>query len=334
MEHKTSGPATAKIVIAFTAIYLIWGTTYLAMRIAVETIPPFTVGASRFLVAGGLTLLFLRMRGVQNPTLKQWKNSAFIGCLLVVGGNGLVMWAVQRIPSGIAALVVATMPLWMTLFDWLFYKGPRPTVRVVIGLGLGFVGIVFLMRPDQVLAGHNELHLPSMIALFLAPIFWSIGSLHSRLVELPKNIFMTTALESLGGGFVLMLLCIGMNEPSRLDITGISTQSILATLYLAVFGSLLALTAYSWLLKNVSVARVSTYTFINPVIAVVLGWLILSEELIWQTTVAVLLIVFAVVLIVTKKQPRSQPVKDEQPNQDELSNEPTIREEKLVEVGT
>jgi drug/metabolite transporter (DMT)-like permease len=125
-----------------------------------------------------------------------------------------------------------------------------------------------------------------------------------------------------------------MNEPSRLDITGISTQSLLATLYLAVFGSLLALTAYSWLLKNVSVARVSTYTFINPVIAVVLGWLILSEELIWQTTVAVLLIVFAVVLIVTKKQPRSQPVKDEQPNQDELSNEPTIREEKLVEVGT
>ena len=145
MENKTASPPLAKILIAFAAIYLIWGTTYLAMRVAVQTIPPFTIGASRFLLAGTFTLLFLRMRGVPKPTLKHWRNSAFIGCLLMVGGNGLVMWAVQEIPSGIAALVVATMPLWMTLFDWMFYKGPRPTLRIVIGLGLGFVGI----RPGQ-----------------------------------------------------------------------------------------------------------------------------------------------------------------------------------------
>ena len=333
MEYKNSGPSTARIVIAFAAIYLIWGTTYLAMRVAVQTIPPFTVGASRFLVAGGLTLLFLRMRGVPSPSLKQWKNSALIGCLLMVGGTGLVMWAVQEIPSGIAALVVATMPLWMTLIDWLFYNGPRPTTRIVVGFGLGFIGINFLMRPDQVFNGRFDLHLPSMIALFLAPIFWSIGSLQSRRIELPKNVFMATALESLGGGFVFMLLCIGMNEPARIDFAGISTKSILATFYLALFGSLLALTAYCWLLKHVSVARVSTYTFINPVIAVILGWLILGEKVTWQTNVAVLLIVFAVILIVTKKEVRREPVEPDQPDGKVQVNEGSDNERKLVEAG-
>lgn len=333
MEYKNSRASTLQLLIAFAAIYLIWGTTYLAMRVAVQTIPPFTVGALRFLVAGGLTLLFLRLRGAPNPTLRQWKNSALIGCLLMVGGNGLVMWAVQKVPSGVAALVVATMPLWMTLFDWLFYRGPRPTIRVVFGLGLGFVGIIFLVRPDQVLAGEFDLHLPSMVALFLAPLFWSIGSLQSRQVDLPKNAFMTTALESLGGGFVMMMLCIGMNEPSRLDVSGISIQSILATLYLAFFGSLLALTSYSWLLKNVSVARVSTYTFVNPVIAVVLGWLVLNEKVTWQTTVAVILIVFAVVLIVMKKQIRDPSPEPVQQELGPVAEEPNVDTKKLAEAG-
>ncbi len=303
------------------------------MRIAVETIPPFTVGASRFLLAGGLTLLFLRLRGVPNPSLKQWRNSAIIGCLLMVGGNGLVMWAVQKIPSGIAALVVATMPLWMTLFDWLFYHGPRPTMKTVVGMGLGFTGIVFLLRPDQVFAGQNSLHLPSMIALFLAPIFWSIGSLQSRRIDLPSNVFMATALESLGGGMVLMFLCLGMNEPARYDFNAISFRSIVATFYLAVFGSLLALTAYSWLLKHVSVARVSTYTFINPVIAVILGWLILAEEVTWQTTVAVLLIVLAVVLIITKQQTVRLSAESEPPNSNPMIGQGPVKEEDLVEAG-
>ena len=333
MEYKNHVSSSARIIIAFAAIYLIWGTTYLAMRVAVETIPPFTVGASRFLVAGGLTLLFLRLRGVPNPNLKQWKNSAIIGCLLMVGGNGLVMWAVQEIPSGIAALVVATMPLWMTLFDWLFYKGPRPTTRIVIGFSMGFFGIVVLLRPDQVINGQFDLHLPSMIALFMAPIFWSIGSLQSRRIDLPRNVFMATALESIGGGLVMVLLCIGMKEPTRIEIAEISMRSILATMYLAFFGSLLALTAYSWLLKQVSVARVSTYTFVNPVIAMILGWLILKETVTWQTSVAVLLIVFAVVLIVTKKQRHRNPIKPEQQDAEVPFDERSLRDENLVEVG-
>jgi drug/metabolite transporter (DMT)-like permease len=220
----------------------------------------------------------------------------------MVGGNGLVMWAIKEIPSGVAALVIATIPLWMTLFEWMFYRGPRPTLRVICGLAMGITGIVFLLKPDQLLAGTEGLHWPSMGALFLAPIFWSIGSLQSRHVELPPNIFMTTAAESICGGIVLLLLSIGLGETTRMNLGQISARSVLATIYLAIFCSLFTLTAYSWLLKNVSVARVSTYMFVNPVIAVFLGWMVLSEEVSWETIVAVVLVVSAVVLIVMRKQ--------------------------------
>lgn len=273
------------------------------MRIAVETIPPFTVAGSRFLMSGGVVFTFLRLRGMGWPTLGQWKSAALIGCLLMVGGNGLVMWAVQEIPSGIAALVVATMPLWMTLFDWLFFHGPKPTRQIVVGLVLGLVGIVFLIGPADIMAGKEHLHLPSMLILLLAPIFWSIGSLLMRRVDLPRNVFMSTAMQAICGGCVLILLSLAFGEPSRLDVANISARSIGATVYLALFGSLLALTAYSWLLQHVNASRVSTYTFVNPVIAVVLGWLILDERMTWQTLVAVVLIVASVVLIVMRPKP-------------------------------
>ncbi|QDS96680.1 putative inner membrane transporter YedA [Roseimaritima multifibrata] len=300
--NKDSGATTLQVVIAFAAVYLIWGTTYLAMRIAVESIPPFMISAGRFLVAGTLTYSVLRMRGVPAPSLGQWKSAALIGCLLMVGGNGLVMWAVQRVPSGVAALVVATMPLWMTLFEWLFYRGPRPSVRVAAGLLMGFIGIVFLLKPERLLAGAEGLHLPSMFALMMAPVFWSIGSLHSRKANLPKNIFMATALESICGGVVLLVFSLLGREWLHFDWREVSARSAVATVYLALFGSLIAFTAYCWLLKNVNVTRVSTYTFVNPVIAVFLGWLILGEEITWETTVAVVLIVCGVMLIVMRKR--------------------------------
>lgn len=305
MLKKHTPPATSLILVAFAAIYLIWGTTYLAMRIAVETIPPFAVAGSRFLMAGLLVLGFLRLKGHPWPSFSNWKAAALIGCFLMVGGNGLVMWAVQKIPSGVAALVVATMPLWMTLFDWLFYRGPKPSIRVVAGLMLGLVGIVFLIGPSKVMAGEQGLHLPSLLILFLAPVFWSFGSLQMRYVDLPKNVFMATALEAICGGFVLVLLSIGFGEFARLNVASISFRSAGATVYLAIFGSLLALTAYSWLLQHVAPSRVATYTFVNPVIAVFLGWLILSEPISVETLVAVVLIVAGVILIVMRKKPAS-----------------------------
>ncbi len=271
------------------------------MRIAVETIPPLTVASSRFLLAGICTFVYLKFRGVPWPTLSNWKSAALIGCLLMVGGNGTVMVALQRIPSGIAALIVATTPLSMTVFDWLFYKGPKPTARVIAGLLMGTAGIGLLMSPDDLLSSGESLHLPSMLLVVLATMSWSLGSLQSRHVDLPKNIFMTTALETISGGFVLMLLSIAFGEPGRLMAGNVSAISLMATVYLAVFGSLLALTAYSWLLKHVNAARVSTNTFVNPVIAVFLGWLVLSEPISLRTVAAVVLIVIAVVLIVLRQ---------------------------------
>ena len=302
MLISKSEPSTGRLLVAFATIYIIWGTTYLAMRIAVETIPPFTVASTRFLVAGICTMFYLKLTGVPWPSLTHWRSAALIGCLLLVGGNGLVMVAIQKIPSGIAALIVATTPLWMTIFDWLFYQGPRPTGRVIAGLVMGVAGIAMLLSPDDLWSGDQSLHLPSMLLVIAATFSWSIGSLQSRRVSLPNYIFMTTALESICGGFVLLLLSFAFREPSRLIAGNISVNSMLATVYLAIFGCLIALSAYSWLLKRVSAARVSTTAFVNPVIAVFLGWLILSEPITTRTISAVVLIVIAVVLIVFRKQ--------------------------------
>lgn len=290
-----------RLVLAFAAIYVIWGTTYLAMRIAVDTIPPFAIAGSRFLVAGIFLIGLLRLRGVSMPTARQWKSAALTGCLLMIGGNGLVMWAIQKIPSGICAVVIATMPLWMTLFDWCFYKGPRPGWKVSIGLVAGLIGIVLLIGPGQLVSGQSTLHLPSMLAVVCAPIFWSIGSLHSRRVDLPKNVFVATAAQMICGGLVLLGLSFLMGESASLVWSAITWQSLAAVGYLAFFGSLVALTSYMWLLKNANASRVATYSYVNPVIAVFLGWLVLDEPITVQTLIAILVIISAVVLIVSMR---------------------------------
>ncbi len=304
-SEDTAKPGTrvspVKLVLAFAAIYVIWGTTYLAMRIAVDTIPPFAIAGSRFLVAGFGLIVFLSNRGVKLPTFAQWKSAALIGCLLMIGGNGLVMWAIQEIPSGICAVVIATMPLWMTLFDWCFYKGPKPGWQVTFGLLLGLVGIVLLIGPSEILTGETTLHLPSMLAVICAPIFWSIGSLQSRQVDLPDNVFMSTAAQMICGGAVLLAMSALFGELAGIAWSEITWQSLSAVGYLAVFGSLIALTSYMWLLKNAAASRVATYSYINPVIAVFLGWLILSEPITPRTMVAILVIITAVVLIVSMR---------------------------------
>lgn len=284
-----------KIAVAFAAIYIIWGTTYLAIRIAVETIPPFLMAGVRFVLAGLVTFVFLRARGVPLPTRKQWRSAAIIGAFLIVGGNGFVTWSEQQVPSGMAALIVATDPLWITLFDWLIFKGAKPGKRTVFGLILGFLGIGLLIGPGQ-LQG-SSISLFSLAVLFMAPVLWSLGSLYSRNAELPENIFMATAVEMLCGGSFLIIAGLLTGEPSKLDLAGISLRSLTAMAYLTIFGSIVAFTAYVWLLKTVQAAKVSTYTFVNPVIAVFLGWLILSETITAQTLIAVPSIILAVVLI-------------------------------------
>jgi len=296
---------TLHVVLAFAAIYLIWGTTYLAIRLAVETIPAFLMAGVRFLVAGGLSFAFLRARGVPSPARGHWPSAFLVGGLMLVGGNGFVTWAEQEVPSGIAALVVATVPLWMVLIDWLFAGGRRPGRRTAIGLVLGFLGIGLLIGP-QLFVDTAGIGVASWIILFLAPVLWSAGSLTSRRAALPENVFMGTAMEMLAGGLLLVLAGLLTGEGQRLDVAAIAPRSLLATLYLTIFGSIVALTAYVWLLKRVDAARVATYTYVNPVIAVFLGWLLLSETINALMLVAVAVIVIAVVLI-TARRPGEAP---------------------------
>lgn len=301
LSKKTFGKDQINIGLAFAAIYIIWGTTYLAIRIAVAEIPAFLMAGFRFLLAGSLAYGFLRLRGVPAPTRVQWRAAAVVGAFLLVGGNGLVTWAEQRVPSGIAALVVATMPLWLAFFDWSIYRAGMPSRRVIAGLLLGLVGIGLLLGPDQI-QGTAGFGVASMAILFMAPILWSLGSLISRRASLPENVFMSTAAEMLVGGVLLTLAGLVTGEASRLDLSAISPRSLLATLYLVFFGSIIALSAYVWLLQRVAPAQVATYTYVNPVIAVFLGWLVLDEKVTWLMLVAVVTIVLAVVLITSRRR--------------------------------
>ena len=302
-------PNTGLLILAFATIYVVWGTTYLAMRVAVETIPPFMMAGVRFLLAGSVTFLFLKLRGVATPGFVQWKQGAIVGLFLMVGGNGLVSWAEQEIPSGIAALVVASMPIWMCIFDWLLFKGSRPGGYTAIGLILGFVGMGILFAPSFSSGAASSLDLFSLVVLVFAPVFWSIGSLYSRTANLPSNVFMSAAIQSMSGGLVLLLTSIMLGEWWNLD--QVSTNSILAMLYLAIFGSIIALSTYVWLLKQVSPSRVSTYTYVNPIIAVLLGWLILDETITAQTIFAICVIVGSVVMVVMSRgKPKPPAVTD------------------------
>ena len=299
---QTDKNKSLKIILAFAAVYIIWGTTYLAIRIAVQTIPPFFMAGTRFVIAGSLMYVFLRARGVPPPERFHWPAAIIVGALLLGGGSGLVSWSEQTIPSSVAALVIATVPLWITLFDMLIYKAGRPGKKVSAGLLLGFLGILLLLGPGQFM-GTADFNGTALLILLLSPILWSLGSLYSRQAHLPKNVFMATAMEMLAGGIVLLILGLVTGEAARLDLAAISTSSWLSMVYLFLFGSIVAFTAYIWLLKTVSASKATTYSYVNPVIAVALGWLILSEP-ITPTMIAAMLIIIVAVFLITTSQPQ------------------------------
>ena len=294
---------TLTIVLAFAAIYLIWGTTYLGMRIAVETLPPFLMAGTRFLTAGMVLFVALRLKGTPMPRRVEWRSALIIGALLLVGGNGLITWSEQQVPSSTASLVIATVPLWIALFDWTVFKGSRPGPRVTAGLLLGLVGIGLLIGPGQ-LQGTAVFSTTALFILLLAPLLWSMGSLYSRGAVLPENAFMAPATEMIAGGALLLLVSLFLGEWRGLDPSTFSDRSLAAMAYLTVFGSIIAFPAYVWLLQNVAASKVATYSYVNPVIAVFLGWLILDELITPTTVVAVVAIVIAVILITTGKPQR------------------------------
>jgi drug/metabolite transporter (DMT)-like permease len=302
----TSTPRRTHILAAFAAVYLIWGSTYLGIRIAIETIPPFLMAGFRFVIAGAVLYAWLRVRGVERPLRVHWRSAAIIGALMVLGGNGVVTWSEQRVASGLAALLVAMVPLWIVLLDWLRPGGNQPPVVVVAGVVLGLLGMVLLIDPAN-LAGGLRIDVIGAGAVVFAALFWAGGSLYSRYAPLPDRQQMGTALEMLIGGVLLVLAGSATGEWARFDLAAITARSWLAFAYLIVFGSLIAFSAYLWLLKASTPAKAATYAYVNPVVALFLGWALAGEPLGPRVLVAAAIVLGAVV-IVTSYKPQPQPV--------------------------
>jgi drug/metabolite transporter (DMT)-like permease len=296
-QHKS--PARWQIAAAFASIYLCWGSTYLGIRFAVESIPPFSMAGARAVVAGALLYGWMRWRGAARPEPRHWRNAAIVGGFLLLGGNGLVSWAELRVPSGIAALIVGSTPLWMVLLEWLWHSGPRPTAGIVSGLIVGFIGLGFLVAPGKPGNG-NPIDALGAGALLLAAFLWASGSLYSRKAQLPASQLTAAGMEMLAGGALLFLAGGATGEWLRFNPADVAFRSIVAWAYLTVFGSLVGFTAYVWLLKATTPARASTYAYVNPVVAVVLGWAFAGEPITPRVLLAAAAIILAVVIIVTR----------------------------------
>lgn len=309
-------PARWAVLGAFAAVYLIWGSTYLAIRIAIETLPPFLMAGGRFLVAGGLLYAWLRLRGAARPELRHWVSASVSGGLMLLGGNGGVVWAEQYVPSGLAALIVAMVPLWMVLFDWLRPGGERPGRPILLGLLVGLAGVVVLVGPEEAAAQGAVPWIPALV-LLCASASWSLGSLWSRRAELPRSPLLGTALQMLGGGALLTLFALVRGEAGAVDPAAWSARSLAALAYLVVFGSLVGFTCYVWLLKVSTPAKAATYAYVNPIVAVVLGWAIVDEPLTWRVGVAGALVVGAVALVTTARAAGAHVPKPEEPEDQE-----------------
>ena len=287
-----------KIWMALIALYIVWGSTYLAIRFAVETIPPFMMAGLRFLISGLILFVWRRAAGDPMPTKGQWISTGIVGIALLLGGNGLVSWAEQRVPSGIAALMVSTIPLWLVLFEALRPGGLKPGWRGIIGLLIGFSGVFLLIGPAE-FSGKSgtQFDVLGTIALLFAALLWSLGSIYSKHAEMPKSSLMSTAAQMLVGAAALFIVSAGTGEFNVIHFASVSLRSWSGLAYLIAFGSLIGFVSYGWLLQNAPISLVSTYAYVNPVIAVFLGNLLASEPLTPRILLAAAIIIGSVVFI-------------------------------------
>lgn len=289
----------AHLLLAFAALYLVWGSTYLAIRFALETLPPFLMAGTRFLVAGSLLYGWARRNGRPAPTARHWRAAGIVGALLLFIGNGGVVWAERTVPSGLVALLVSTLPFWMVLLEFLIFR-KRPGAWTIAGLLLGFCGIALLVAPGSMPDGGGIDLLATGIVL-LAAIAWAAGSLYSRSASLPESPLLAASMQMLAGGVLLIALGSTAGEWAQLQLAEVSLKSWLALGYLIVFGSLIAFSAYIWLLRHAPIDKVSTYAYVNPVVAVLLGWALAGEPLTPRVLLAAAVIVGAVALIITRR---------------------------------
>jgi drug/metabolite transporter (DMT)-like permease len=296
-------PRVLPIWIGMLVLYSVWGSTYLAIRFAVESLPPFLMASTRFLLAGTILYTWRRARGDPAPARKEWRSAAIIGLLLLVGGNGGVSWAEQHIPSGVTSLLVGTVPLWMALLDAVRPGAQRPDWRVIVGMLAGFAGVVVLIRPAESTAGAEHIDLAGIFAVLLGALLWSVGSLYGRRAPLPQSPLLATGMQMLAGGAGLLILSTLSGEWGRLNLGMASVRSLWGLLYLIVFGSLLAFSVYTWLLRIAPTPLVSTYAYVNPLVAVFLGHFLAGESLTLRIRVAAAVIVGSVALITSTRTP-------------------------------
>jgi drug/metabolite transporter (DMT)-like permease len=314
MIAPTRGEASRLgIVAAFAAVYVIWGSTYLAIRIAIETIPPLLMAGLRHAIGGAVLYVLVRygigLTAAPRPQRVHWRSAAIIGTLLLFVGNGGVSWAEQTVPSGLAALFVTTVPVWLVLLGWARRDGARPGLVDVVGVLLGFSGVAVLVAGNGLLGGQAVDPIGATV-LVLASLAWAGGSLYSRRAPLPQSLLLATAMQMLCGGIVLLVVGLAIGEWGRVSLGAVSWRSLVALAYLIAFGSWVAFSAYVWLLRVTTPARVGTYAFVNPVVAVLLGYLLADEALGPRTVLAAVVIVTAVVLITLygKRAPQNPPV--------------------------
>lgn len=300
---SSRNPPVRTVWLALATVYLVWGSTYLAIRVAVRGLPPFISAGTRFVVAGLLLAAVVAIRRgprALRATRRQLLSAAVVGLLLLLGGNGFVVLAETSLPSGLTALLVAAVPLWVVLLRTLL--GDRAPARAYLGVLLGLAGLLVLLAPGM----GGTVRIAGLLAVGLAGLLWSVGSVASSRLPMPANPFTASAYEMLAGGLGCLLTGLFRGEQRGLDLSAVGTASWLALAYLVVFGSLIAFSAYVWLLHRVPVATAATYAYVNPVVAVLLGWLILGEPVGWSTLAGGAVAIAGVWLVLTGTS-RSRP---------------------------
>jgi drug/metabolite transporter (DMT)-like permease len=284
------------VAVAFLAVYLIWGSTYLAIRYAIETLPGFLMAGTRYLAAGAVVYAWGLGRGGERPSLPAWREASLLGALFFLGGNGAVVWAESRVPSGLTSLLIATMPLWVVLLDWLRPRGNRPPAMVLLGLALGFGGLALLVPPGR-FGEPAAADRAGATVLVLGALSWAVGSVYSRHAALPRSLLLSSGMEMICGGAWLILAGLAAGQASSFHLHAVSLRSFLAFAYLVVFGSIVAFNAFTYLLEVSTPSHVSTYAYVNPVVAVFLGWMLANEPLTARTIAGAAVIVSSVAMV-------------------------------------
>jgi drug/metabolite transporter (DMT)-like permease len=287
-----------KTLLAFAIIYLVWGSTFLAIRVGVREVPPFLLAGMRFFVAGAVLYAWMRAKCTPSPTRREWGSVSLLAVLIFVMDYGLVFWAEQRVPSGITAVMLATIPVFMTLAEILLLRTQRLTLRLAFALLVGMGGVAVLVSRSAGF-GESPVDTSGAVALVVAAIGWSLGSVLTRKLPLPESKVMSSGAQMLAGGIFLILTAMMLGEFKGLDLKAVSYGAWLALAYLIVAGSIVAFTAYVWLIHHESPTKVGTYAYVNPVVAVLVGYFLGGEALGARTVLGTLLVLVSVVVITT-----------------------------------